>query len=94
VKDRRAGWLLLTGELIDAAEALPWGFVARAVEAAGGDAEVDQALDAILAGGARRPSSRKSASTAPTRSLPVDRVVAAQHRGVRARLRPPANRSA
>ena len=73
VKDRRAGWLLLTGELIDAAEALRWGFVERAVEAAGVDAEVDLALDASLAGGARRPSSPRSASTAPTRCCPSPR---------------------
>lgn len=47
----RARWLLLTGELIDAAEALRWGLVERVVDAGLLDAEVDQALDAILAGG-------------------------------------------
>ncbi len=47
----RARWLLLTGELIDAAEALRWGLVERVVDAGALDAEVDQALDAILAGG-------------------------------------------
>jgi enoyl-CoA hydratase/carnithine racemase len=43
---------LLTGELIDAAEALRWGLVERVVAAPALDAEVDRALDAILAGGA------------------------------------------
>jgi enoyl-CoA hydratase/carnithine racemase len=47
----RARWLLLTGELIDAAEALRWGLVERVVAADALDAEVDRALDAILAGG-------------------------------------------
>lgn len=47
----RARWLLLTGEMIDAAEALRWGLVERVVDAGLLDAEVDQALDAILAGG-------------------------------------------
>jgi len=47
----RARWLLLTGELIDAAEALRWGLVERVVAAQGLDAEVDHALDAILASG-------------------------------------------
>jgi enoyl-CoA hydratase len=47
----RARWLLLTGELIDAAEALHWGLVERVVDAGTLDAEVDHAVDAILAGG-------------------------------------------
>lgn len=47
----RARWLLLTGELIDAAEALRWGLVERVVDVGALDAEVDQALEAILAGG-------------------------------------------
>ena len=47
----RARWLLLTGELIDAAEALRWGLVERVVDAGMLDAEVDHTLDAILAGG-------------------------------------------
>jgi enoyl-CoA hydratase/carnithine racemase len=47
----RARWLLLTGELIDAAEALRWGLVERVVAQDALDAEVDGALDAILAGG-------------------------------------------
>jgi enoyl-CoA hydratase/carnithine racemase len=55
----RARWLLLTGELIDAAEALRWGLVERVVPMAGLDAEVDQALDAILAGGAEAIRAQK-----------------------------------
>jgi len=47
----RARWLLLTGELIDAAEALHWGLVERVVDAGTLDAEVDGVVDAILAGG-------------------------------------------
>ena len=47
----RARWLLLTGELVDAAEALRWGLVERVVHASALDTEVDQALEAILAGG-------------------------------------------
>ena len=48
----RARWLLLTGELIDAAEALRWGLVERVVAVQGLDAGVDHALDTILEGGA------------------------------------------
>jgi enoyl-CoA hydratase/carnithine racemase len=47
----RARWLLLTGELIDAAEALRWGLVERVVDSGMLDAEVDGVVDAILAGG-------------------------------------------
>jgi enoyl-CoA hydratase/carnithine racemase len=55
----RARWLLLTGELIDAAEALRWGLVERVVHAGALDAEVDQALEAILAGGAEAIRAQK-----------------------------------
>jgi len=55
----RARWLLLTGEAIDAAEALRWGFVERVVPGARLDAEVDAALDAILAGGAQAIRAQK-----------------------------------
>jgi enoyl-CoA hydratase/carnithine racemase len=55
----RARWLLLTGELIDAAEALRWGLVERVVPAQGLDAEVDATLDAILAGGAEAIRAQK-----------------------------------
>jgi enoyl-CoA hydratase len=47
----RARWLLLTGELIDAAEALRWGLVERIAPLAGLDTEVDRALEGILASG-------------------------------------------
>jgi enoyl-CoA hydratase/carnithine racemase len=40
----RAAWLVLTGEAIDARRALEWGLV----EAIGGDAELEQLLDALL----------------------------------------------
>jgi enoyl-CoA hydratase/carnithine racemase len=55
----RARWLLLTGELIDAAEALRWGLVERVVPAEGLDAEVDATLQAILAGGAEAIRAQK-----------------------------------
>ncbi len=71
----RARWLLLTGELIEAAEALRWGFVERVVDAAGLDAEVDQALDAILAGGAQAILAQKRLNRA-YEELPFDQAVA------------------
>lgn len=71
----RARWLLLTGELIDAAEALRWGFVERVVDAAGLDAEVDQALDAILAGGAQAVRAQKRLNRA-YEELPFAEAVA------------------
>jgi enoyl-CoA hydratase/carnithine racemase len=46
----RARWMVMTGETIDAREALAWGLVERVVPAAKLDATVDAALDAILAG--------------------------------------------
>jgi enoyl-CoA hydratase/carnithine racemase len=71
----RARWLLLTGELIDAAEALRWGLVERVVDAAGLDAEVDQALDAILAGGAQAIRAQKRLNRA-YEELPFAEAVA------------------
>lgn len=71
----RARWLLLTGELIDAAEALHWGFVERVVDASGLDAEVDQALDAILAGGAQAILAQKRLNRA-YEELPFAEAVA------------------
>lgn len=44
----RARWLVLTGETIDAQEALRWGFLERAVAAADLDREVDATVEAIL----------------------------------------------
>ncbi|MEO8142787.1 MAG: enoyl-CoA hydratase [Betaproteobacteria bacterium] len=46
----RARWLVMTGETIGAAEALVWGLVEKMAPLAHLDAEVDKALDAILAG--------------------------------------------
>ena len=71
----RARWLLLTGELIDAAEALRWGFVERVVDAAGLDAEVDHALGAILAGGAQAIRAQKRLNRA-YEELPFAEAVA------------------
>jgi len=71
----RARWLLLSGELIDAAEALRWGLVERVVDAAGLDAEVDQVLDAILAGGAQAIRAQKRLNRA-YEGLPFEQAVA------------------
>jgi enoyl-CoA hydratase/carnithine racemase len=72
----RARWLLLTGELIDAAEALRWGLVERVVAAQALDAEVDHALDAILAGGAGTIRAQKRLNRA-YEELPFADAVAA-----------------
>jgi len=72
----RARWLLLTGELIDAAEALRWGLVERVVAAQGLDAEVDHALDAILQGGADAIRAQKRLNRA-YEELPFAAAVAA-----------------
>ena len=71
----RARWLLLTGELIDAAEALRWGLVERVVPAQGLDAEVDATLDAILAGGAEAIRAQKQLNRA-YEELPFAEAVA------------------
>lgn len=55
----RARWLVMTGENIDAAEALAWGLVEKVVPAAGLDDAVDAALDAILAGEANAMRAQK-----------------------------------
>jgi len=47
----RARWLVMTGETIDAATALDWGLVERAVPMAELDNAVDSSLDALLAAG-------------------------------------------
>ncbi len=72
----RARWLLLTGEAIDAAEALRWGFVERVVPAGELDAAVDAALDAILAGGADAIRAQKKLNRA-YEELPFAQAVAA-----------------
>jgi len=72
----RARWLLLTGEMIDAAEALHWGLVERVVALEGLDAEVDSALDAILAGGAEAIRAQKRLNRA-YEELPFAQAVAA-----------------
>jgi enoyl-CoA hydratase/carnithine racemase len=72
----RARWLLLTGELIDAAEALRWGLVERVVPAQGLDLEVDAALEAILASGAQAIRAQKRLNRA-YEELPFAEAVAA-----------------
>lgn len=46
----RARWLVLSGEAIDAGEALAWGLIERVVPRERLDAAVDAALEAVLAG--------------------------------------------
>ena len=48
----RARWLVMTGESIDAQQALAWGLLERVVEAGALDGAIDAALDSILAGDA------------------------------------------
>ena len=71
----RARWLLLTGELIDAAEALRWGLVERVVAVQGLDAEVDHALDGILESGAGAVRAQKRLNRA-YEELPFAEAVA------------------
>lgn len=71
----RARWLLLTGELIDAAEALRWGLVERVVAVQGLDAEVDHALDCILESGAEAVRAQKRLNRA-YEELPFAEAVA------------------
>lgn len=71
----RARWLLLTGELIDAAEALRWGLVERVVPAQGLDVEVAATLEAILAGGAEAIRAQKRLNRA-YEELPFAEAVA------------------
>jgi len=72
----RARWLLLTGEMIDAAEALRWGLVERVVPIGELDAAVDAALDAILAGSAEAIRAQKRLNRA-YEELPFAQAVAA-----------------
>lgn len=71
----RARWLLLTGELIDAQEALRWGLVERIAPIAGLDTEVDRALEGILAGGAEAIRAQKRLNRA-YEELPFAEAVA------------------
>jgi enoyl-CoA hydratase/carnithine racemase len=71
----RARWLLLTGELIDAAEALHWGFVERVVPLSALDTEVDATLEAILASGAQAVRAQKKLNRA-YEELPFAQAVA------------------
>ena len=71
----RARWLLLTGELIDAAEALRWGLVERVAPLAGLDTEVDRALEGILASGSEAIRAQKRLNRA-YEELPFAEAVA------------------
>jgi len=71
----RARWLLLTGEMIDAAEALRWGLVERVVRLAALDIEVDQALEGILACGPEAVRAQKALNRA-YEELPFAQAVA------------------
>jgi len=71
----RARWLLLTGELVDAAEALRWGFVERVVPLSALDTEVDATLEAILASGAQAIRAQKKLNRA-YEELPFEQAVA------------------
>ena len=71
----RARWLLLTGELIDANEALRWGLVERIAPLAGLDTEVDRALEGILASGAEAIRAQKRLNRA-YEELPFAEAVA------------------
>ena len=46
----RARWLVMTGETIDAKEALSWGLVEKVFSTEKFDAEVNKSLDSLLAG--------------------------------------------
>jgi enoyl-CoA hydratase len=71
----RARWLLLTGELIDAQEALRWGLVERIAPLAGLDTEVDRALEGILASGPQAVRAQKRLNRA-YEELPFAEAVA------------------
>ncbi|HEX5091261.1 MAG TPA: enoyl-CoA hydratase [Burkholderiales bacterium] len=72
----RSRWLLLTGEMIGAEEALRWGLVERVVPAQALDAAVDAALDAILDGGADAIRAQKKLNRA-YEEMPFAQAVAA-----------------
>ncbi len=71
----RARWLLLTGELIGAEEALRWGLVERIAPLAGLDTEVDRALEGILASGPQAVRAQKRLNRA-YEELPFAEAVA------------------
>lgn len=55
----RARWLVLTGEAIDAQQALAWGLVERVVPIDRLDATIDAAIDALLAAGPKALRAQK-----------------------------------
>lgn len=71
----RTRWLLLTGEMIDAAQALGWGLVERVVPAAGLDRVVEETVAAVLAAGPAAIRLQKRL-IAEWETLPVEAAVA------------------
>ena len=71
----RAGWLVLSGEVIDAKTAYDWGFVEKLVKPEALDSAVDAAVTAILASapGAVRTQKRLNQSWD---ELPIDEAIA------------------
>jgi enoyl-CoA hydratase len=72
----RARELLLTGETIDAATALRWGLVERAVQPDDLDREVDRIVAALLSAGPQAVRRQKSLMR-EWEKLPIDRAIAA-----------------
>ena len=72
----RANELLMLGETIDAATALSWGLIDRAVEAEALDAEVDRIVAALLAAG-QQAVRRQKALMHEWENLPADRAIEA-----------------
>ncbi|HTQ77602.1 MAG TPA: enoyl-CoA hydratase [Burkholderiales bacterium] len=55
----RARWLVMTGETIDAREALNWGLIEKSVSANDLDKSIDHTVDSILAGGSEAMRAQK-----------------------------------